>query len=74
MLLDRLNGQRNEKMDGKQNILYKIDKNRYKIICIRKNNVQYIQTMRCRWKYAQKIERIHGKIVNRYYWDDMAIY
>ena len=36
--------------------------------------MQYIQTRRCVWKYAQKPERIYGKIVNRYYWDDMAIY
>ena len=41
-LLDRLNEQRNEKMDGKQNKLYcaKQTKNGFEIICNRKINVQ----------------------------------
>ena len=47
-LLDRLNEQRNEKMDGKQNKLYcaKQTKNGFEIICNRKINVQHIQVRR----------------------------
>ena len=75
-LLDRLNEQRNEKMDGKQNKLYcaKQTKNGFEIICNRKINVQHIQVRRRNGKYAQKTEKNYGEIVNRYYWDDMAIY